>query len=184
MPCFVNLPSIDGPNYHLDTPLASAVTGISTGPPGDFSLAAVKTSTPVSVTSKVCSTRMLALGRKYKMLIVLTKLSSPFAIHSYICPVIWPILFSGFSQRKDGLNCESHTGFAYPYCLIFAIMRYPRRGVEFSVNAMATPGGDDAAVSGFGILLNNTTKLSYWRARLHELNCLIQAFSRRFNYSD
>lgn len=64
MPCFVILLSIDGANYHLDTPLASAVIGIGTGPPGDFSLAAVKTSTLVSVTSKVCSTRMLALGRK------------------------------------------------------------------------------------------------------------------------
>jgi hypothetical protein len=31
--------------------------GIGIGPPGEFSFAAVKTSTPVSVTSMVCSTR-------------------------------------------------------------------------------------------------------------------------------
>lgn len=67
MPCFVILPSIDGPNYPLDVPLASVVIGMGADLPGDFSLAAVKISTPVSVTSKVCSTHVLALGRKHEM---------------------------------------------------------------------------------------------------------------------
>lgn len=53
---------IDRPNYALDALLAFAVPSIVIGMgivlPGDFSLAAVKTSTPASVTSKVCSTRI------------------------------------------------------------------------------------------------------------------------------
>lgn len=118
------------------------------------------------------------------MILVHTKLSSPFAIKSYICPVIRPILFPRFSKRKDGLDCESHSRFAYPYRLILAVVRYPWRGMEFSVDAMATPGRHDTTVSGLGMLLNDTTEVSYWCARLHELNCLIQAFTRRLNYSD
>lgn len=51
-------------DYVLDAPLSfpvpSRTAGIGIGPPGEFSLAAVKISTPVSVTSKVCSRCMLA----------------------------------------------------------------------------------------------------------------------------
>ena len=159
--------------------------GIGTGPPGEFSFAAVKTSTPVSVTSKVCSICvMLELDHKREILFVRTKLSSPFAINSYICPVIRPINFPRFSQRKYRLNCESHSCFAYSYSLIFAIMRYPRRGMEFGVDAMATPGRDNTTAPVLCMLLNDATKVSYWHSRLHKLNCLIQAFPCCFNYSD
>jgi len=134
--------------------------GIGIGPPGEFSFAAVKTSTPVSVTSKVCSIHILALGHNKKCCFEQTKLSSPFAINSSVCPVIRPKNFPRFSERKYGFNCESHAGFAYPYCLILAIMRYPRRGMEIGVDAMATPGRNDTTVSGLGVLLNDVTKLS------------------------
>lgn len=188
MRCCVIQLGTDRPNYALDAPLAFAVSfvvvGIGIGPPGEFSFAAVKTSTPVSVTSKVCSIRMLAFGHKREMLFVHTKLSCPFAINSYVCPVIRPIDFPRFSKRKDGLDCERHSGFAYSYRPILGIMRYPRRGMEFGVDAMATPVRDNTTVSGLGMLLNDATKLSYWGAGLHELNCLIQAFPCRFNYSD
>jgi hypothetical protein len=188
MRCCVIQIGTDRPNYGLDAPLAFAVpfvvVGIGIGPPGELSFAAVKTSTPVSVTSKVCSIHMLALDHKREMLFVHTKLSSPLAINSYVCPVIRPINFARFSQRKYGLNCERHSGFAYSYCLILAIMRYPRRGMEIGVDAMATPGRDDTTVSGLGMLLNDVTKISYRRAGLHELNRLLQAFPCGFNYSD
>src|SRR3954462_3709142 len=135
MPCCVIQLGIDRPNYALDALLAFAVlfvvVGIGIGPPGEFSFAAVKTSTPVSVTSKVCSIRMLALGHKRERPFEHTKLSSPFAINSYVCPVIRPVDFTRFSKRKDGLDCKSHSGFACSYRLILAIMRYPRRGMEF-----------------------------------------------------
>lgn len=165
MPCYVIELGIDGLNYTLDAPLAFAVpfvvVGIGTGPPGEFSFAAVKTSTPVSVTSKVCSISMLALGHKREILFAHTKLSSPFAINSYVCPVIRPVDFPRFSKRKDGLDSESHSGFAYSYRPVLAIMRYPRWGVELGIDAMATPGRDDTTVSRLGMLLNDTTKLSY-----------------------
>lgn len=38
-------------------PYSSALFGIGMGPPGESSFLAVNTSTPVSVTSKVCSTQ-------------------------------------------------------------------------------------------------------------------------------
>ena len=56
------------PNYALDAPLVFAApfvaVGIGIGPPGESSFRAVRTSTPVSVTSMVCSLHMLALDRK------------------------------------------------------------------------------------------------------------------------
>lgn len=185
--CVIQL-AIDRPNYAFDAPLAFpvpfVVVGIGIGPPGEFSFRAVKTSTPVSVTSKVCSMRMLALDHKREMIFVHTKLSSPLAINSYICPLIRPIDLPRLPKRKDGLDCESHSGFAYSCHPILRIMRYPRWGMEFGVDAMAAPGRDDTAVPGLRMLLDDATKLSYWGSGLHELNCHIQAFPRRFNYSN
>lgn len=73
--------------------------GIGIGPPGEFSNLSVKTSTPVSVTSKVCSSRMSILGSERSLHAVLTKLSRPFAIHCYVRPVIRPIDFPRLTQR-------------------------------------------------------------------------------------
>lgn len=56
--------------------------------------------------------------------------------------------------------------------------------MEFGVYAMATPCRDDGTVSGLGMLLNDVTKVSYWRAGLDELNGHVQAFPCRFNQSD
>lgn len=150
----------------LNASLASAVpfvvVGMSIGPPGEFSFAAVKTSTPVSVTSKVCPiVCKSALGHKHGMRFVHTKLSSPLAVNSDICPVIWPTDFPRISKCKDGLDCESHSGSACSYRLILGIMRYPRRGMEFSVDAMASPGRDDTTVSGLGMLLDDAANFSY-----------------------
>lgn len=59
MPLCFTQPRIDRQDYSLVVPLAFDVpfstVGIGIGPPGEFSFLAVKTSTPVSVTSKVCS---------------------------------------------------------------------------------------------------------------------------------
>lgn len=55
-------------NYAWVAPLVFAVSfgvaGIGIGPPGEFSFFAVKTSTPVSVTNKVCSRHLLAFGNR------------------------------------------------------------------------------------------------------------------------
>ena len=104
---------------------------------------------------------MSALGHEGAVRLLHTKLSSPLAINRDVCPVIRPVNLSRLSQRKYGLNCESHSGFAHSYNLTLAVVRYPRRGMEMGVDTMATPGRDDTAVSGLGMLLNDAAKLSY-----------------------
>ena len=118
------------------------------------------------------------------MVFVLTKLSRSFTIKSGVCPVIRPIHFPRFPQREYRLNCESHSRFAYSDSLVLAIMRYPRRGVELGVDAMAAPGCDDSTVSRLGMFLDDVAKVSYWRAGFDKLDCHIQAFPCRLNYSD
>lgn len=115
---------------------------------------------------------------------VLTKLSRPFAIHRHVCPVIGPIDFPRFAQRQNGFDCECHPRFAHSGHLTVGIMRDPGRGVEFGVDTMATPGRVDATVSGLGMLLDDLAKVSEEGARLHELDCHIQALSGRFHHSD
>lgn len=74
----------------------SVATGIGTGPPGEAALPAVKTSTPVSVTSKVCSVRILAMSHEREAIPVRTKLSSPLAINGHISPFIRPVNLTRF----------------------------------------------------------------------------------------
>lgn len=75
----------------FDSPLVAS--GIGTGPPGESGSLAVSTSTPSSVTSRVCS----AL-RQYKQLEIhtlkLTKLRSQRAVLRDTCPVVRPCLVS------------------------------------------------------------------------------------------
>lgn len=113
-----------------------------------------------------------------------TKLGSSFAINSYIGPVIRPIHFPRLPQPEYGLDCKGHTRLAYAYRLILAIMRYPWWRMEVGIDAVATPVGKDAAVSGLGMFLDDLAKLPYGSARFHQLDRLIQAFPRRFDYSD
>lgn len=116
------------------------------------------------------------------MFLVPTELSSPFTINSCVGPIIWPEHFLGFSHRKDRLNRESHSSFAYSHCLILAIMGYPRRRMKLSVDPMASPGCYDTAVSGLGMLLDHGAELPYRRAGFYKLDRLIQAFPCRFDH--
>lgn len=154
------------------------------GPPGEFSLAAVKTSTPVSVTSKVCSRRILAQFWRRTIHIARTKLSGPFAINGRICPIIRPVNLARCSQGKDGLDRKSHSRFADPYRLVLGIMRYPRRRVEFGINTMTSPCRNNTTIFGLGVCLNGLTKVSERGARFHELNRLFQTLPCRLNYFD
>lgn len=63
-------------------------------------------------------------------------------------------------------------------------MWYPRRGVEFGVNAMTSPCRNNTTVLGLGVCLDGLTKVSERGAGLHELYCLFQALPCRFNHSD
>lgn len=101
---------------------------------------------------------------------VLTKLSCPFAIHCYVSPVIGPVDFPRFSQRQNGLNGESHSKFTHSGHFTICIMRDPWRRVEFGVDTVSTPGRVDAAVPGFGMLLDDLAKVSEEKARFHELD--------------
>lgn len=113
-----------------------------------------------------------------------TELRSPFAINSRVCPIIGPINFSRVPNREDGLDCESHPRFADSHRLVLGVMRYPRWRVEFGVDAVTSPGRNNITVPGLRVTLNGLTEVSEWAAGLHKLNCLIQAFSCRFNHSD
>lgn len=110
------------------------------GPPGELSVAAVKTSTPVSVTSKVCSNHFLVSNSlSLVSSLIHTKLSSPFAVNSDIRPLVGPINFSGFPKSKYRFNCERHPWLAYSHCFVLAIVGNPWGRMEVGINAMATP---------------------------------------------
>ena len=110
-----------------------------------------------------------------------TELGSSFAIDSDVGPVIWPIHFLIPPERENGLDGEGHARFADTRHFALAIVRDPWRRMELSVNAMATPGRDDFAASGFCVRLNDSSEVSKRCARLHHGNCLVQAFTRGFN---
>ena len=110
------------------------------GPPGELSVAAVKTSTPVSVTSKVCSNYFLVSNSlSLVSSLIHTKLSSPFAVNSDIRPLVRPINFSGFPKSKYRFNCKRHPWLAYSHCFVLAIVGNPWGRMEVGINAMATP---------------------------------------------
>lgn len=129
--------------------------------------------------------RIVSLGScERDIALIRTKLSRPFAIDSHVCPVIRPVNLLRFAHRKDGLYREGHPRLADAGHLALGVMRDPRRGMEMCVDAVATPGCNDFATSGLGMLLDDGSKVSYRRAGLHNRNGLVQAFSRRFNYPD
>ena len=171
-------------NAALAATFPSVVVGISIGPPGELALSAVRTSTPVTVTSNVCSTRCQYQTIHSHHLIVRTELGSPFAVDSDVCPIVRPVDLLGLSEGKDGLNRESHARFTCPHGLVFGIMRDPRRRMELSVDAVATPGFDNTATSGLSMLLNDRSEVSNWCARLYKLDGLIQTLPCRLDHSD
>ena len=63
-------------------------------------------------------------------------------------------------------------------------MRDPRGWMEFGIDAVAAPCRNDGAVPGLGMLLNDATKLANRRARFHDLDSLVQSFSRSLNNPD
>ena len=119
-----------------------------------------------------------------KSRVVHTKLGRPLAVDSCVCPVIRPINFPGFSDSENGFDGEGHSWFTDSDRLVLGIMWYPWWRMELGIYAMATPRRDDTTFTGLGVFLNGFPKISKRRARLNELDCLIQAFSCRFNHPD
>lgn len=63
-------------------------------------------------------------------------------------------------------------------------MRNPGWRVKGGVNAVATPSGDDAATTRLGVLLDDLAEVANWRARLDDLNGLVEALTRRLDDFD
>lgn len=115
---------------------------------------------------------------------VRTELSSPLSIHGRIRPFVRPIHLTRLPQGENRLDREGHARFTHADGFVLGIVRDPRRGVELGVDAMATPGSNDTAFSRLRMLFDDLAKLPYRRSRLHDLDGLVQAFSRRFNHSN
>jgi len=160
------------------------VVGIGIGPPGEFSLLAVRTSTPVSVTSNVCSVSSSAWDHRHQTLLARTELGSPFAINRHIGPVVRPIHLLRLPNSKDGLYRERHPRFADTWNLALAVVGDPGRGMEMLVYPVASPSRYNFAASGLGVLLDDGTEVPYRRAGLDDRNGLVQALPGRLYHSD
>lgn len=165
--------------------MASCDTPNFTGPPGESPFLAVNTSTPVSVTSIVCSTcRLVSKDIPFEVERRHTELCRPFAIDGCISPLVWPIHILVFSQSQDRLDSERHSGFAGTHSPILTVMGNPWRWVKFRVDAMSSPSRHDATAARLRMRLDNRAKLADQTARFDQCDGEVQTLPRCLDESD
>lgn len=160
--------------------------GMGIGPPGEFSNLAVKTSTPVSVTSSVCSISCYVSVPKLELSFercLLTKLCCPFAVRRSVCPIIRPTNFSIAAQGQNRLNRECHPRFTSSYSLVLRVVGDPRRRVKLRIDTVAAPSFNNGKVPRGCVLLNDLAELSNRHTRFYDLDCHVQGLPRCFNKS-
>lgn len=158
----------------IQLPLAPFVTswlatgvGIGSGPPGDVGRRAVRTSTPVSVTSKVCSAKPSARQINPVKAIRPTELCRPLAIQRDTRPVVRPCLIPIRPKVNHRLYCEAHARLRCSSLLVLRIMRYVWRTMEKLIDAMPTIRPDNTQVLALCKLLDDIAGISESHARLY-----------------
>ena len=112
------------------------------------------------------------------------KLGCPTSIGGDTCPIIGPCLVSISTQADHRLNCKARSSLGGTHGFILGIMRNVWSGVKELINAMATVGLDNAAVSTLGVLLDHVSRVSKEHAWFDYFDCLVKTFSRRLNNTD
>ena len=112
-----------------------------TAPPGLLGRRAVKTSTPSSVTSSVCSN----CADHEPSRVDDVQLSGH----------VWS---RNGAQRQHRLNSKRHAGLGNAGCLVMGIMRDVRRAVEVLVDSVAAVCAHNAELVGLGVLFNHIAK--------------------------
>ncbi len=115
---------------------------------------------------------------------LLTKLSCSLPINSGTCPVVRPRDVAVLAQGNHWFDRKCHPRLALSHSFVLGIMRYVRWRMEVRIDTMAAISPDHTAVLGLGVLLDHIAEFTYQCARLDNLGRLVQAFPRRFNYSD
>jgi len=179
LPCFDQLPSMDCP-----IPPPFHAPGMATGPPGEDSVRAVRISTPVSVTSNVCSTNRVSRQDRAWVGCTRTELGSELPIDGGSGPVVWPRHISILAQSNHRFYCESHARFRLAGRLALGIVGNARGAMEEPVDAVAAICSYCAASLGFCIFLDNVAEFSQQNTRLDGLDSKIEALSRRLHHPD
>lgn len=98
-------------------------------------------------------------------------------------PVIGPGTIAVGTLVDHGLDCEAHTGLGNTDGLVLRVVRNVRSAVEQLVDTVTAVALDHTAVPGLGVLLDHIARVAEQHARLHQLNRLVQALTRRLNHA-
>lgn len=98
-------------------------------------------------------------------------------------PVIGPGTIAVGTLVDHGLDGEAHTGLGNTNGLVLRVVRNVRSAVEQLVDTVTAVALDYTAVPGLGVLLDHITRVAEQHARLHQLDGLVQALTRRLNHA-
>jgi hypothetical protein len=97
-------------------------------------------------------------------------------------PIIRPCLVSVRANADHRFNCETHSWFCLPNCLVLRVVRDIGCAVEKLVDTVSAVGPDYAAVLALCMFLNDITVFAEQRAWLGNFNSLVQTFTCRLGY--